>query len=391
MALPPLWKVRRELERVRVKSVRFAGRWIYDPIRKPIYDRTSKWRVQVTPGEFPLSDRVAVFVIYQPAGVAHSILLTLDHLRRNAYSVLVVSNGPLRPEDRATLAANCALLLERPNVGYDFGAYRDGIRQLWSLRHDLSRLVLLNDSTWFPLRHEDDSLARMESLNADLAGHIFKTEERKKGLEDHIESHLLMISRTFAASADFRQFWADYRMSDFRQTTIDFGEKGFSQHAIRRGWKVRALFGREWLVDCLASLNDDQLAQVLEHTVDHFTDRVRNADTIRQAARDGQPWRQAYIDWAHDCLSNTNFFVLSGTFIMPAMVYGRLGFAKKGRDVPFYHARKKLLELEQDALIPPLDPAVQSEMAETVRTWVPPKDLSTYGRKTPPKPVSARS
>lgn len=391
MPVPPLWKIRREINRIADKSSRFFGRTLYDPVRKPIYDLASRWLLCVTPGQQALTDRVAVFVIYQPKGLAASLHLTLQHLRENRYSVLLVSNGPLRPEDRATLLQNSAVVLERPNVGYDFGAYRDGIRHLWSLRHDLSRLVLMNDSTWFPLRRDDDSLTRMEALGADLAGHIFKTESNKKRGKDHIESHLLMISKAFLASADFRDFWNDYRMSDARLTTIEYGEKGFSQRAIQTGWTVKALIGREWFIDCLESISDDQLGQVLKHTADGFPTRMRNADFIRLSARSGTPWRQAYIDWAYDCLSNTNAFVLSGAFIMPAMVYGHLGFVKKGRDVPFNCARKELIELERQGIIPPLDECVRREVLESVRTWIPPRDPSTSLARKVPQTVPARS
>lgn len=376
MTLPPLWKVNRELERIGVKAVRLAGRWVHDPIRNPIYDMTAGRRQTVTPGAYPLTGRVAVFVVYQPKGVAASILLTLEHLRQNDYSVLVVSNGPLRPEDRALLAENAAIVLERPNVGYDFGAYRDGIRHLWALKADLSRLILMNDSTWFPLRREDDSLARMEALGADLAGHVFKTEEKNKRGIDHVESHLLMISREFYASRDFLKFWSNYRMSDNRTTTIKYGEKGFSNFAIRHGWSVKALLGRDWFATCLKHLGDDDISAVLTHTVDGFRTRMKNADFIRSAASRGEAWRQEYIEWAHDCLSNTTSFGLSGTFIMPAVVYGGLGFAKKGRETPFHHARLKLLELDRDGVIPPLDETVRNEVTIALSNWGRPQEAS---------------
>jgi hypothetical protein len=373
MALPPLWKVCRELDRIRVRAVRFVGRWVHDPIRKPIYDLTARWRQLVTPGSLPLTDRVAVFVVYQPKGIAASILLTLQHLEQNRYSVLVVSNGPLRPEDRAKLAENSAVVLERPNVGYDFGAYRDGIRHLWSLKHDLSRLVLMNDSTWFPLRRDDDSLARMEALEADLAGHVFKTEDKKNGKHDHLESHLLMISREFLRSDAFGRFWSRYPMSNDRMTTIAIGEKGFSQFALRSGWKVQALMGRDWLVSVLSQLDDAGLRAVLDHTLDGFASSVKTAIDARRAAARGEPWRDAYLDWVHESLSNTVFILLSGAFIMPAMVYGGMGFAKKGRDIPFHMARLELVDLEANGIVPPLDDNVRREIEHVIRSWTPPK------------------
>lgn len=388
MALPPLWKIRREVERIRVKVVLFFGRWVHDPIRRPIYDRTARWRVRVTPGRLPLTDRVAVFVIHQPKGLPGSMRLTLDHLRHCGYSVLVVSNGPLRPEDHETLAENAALVMVRPNVGYDFGAYRDGIRHLWSLEHDMSRLILINDSTWFPLRRDDDSLARMEALGADLAGHIYKTEDRYKGRHDHLESHLLMVSKPFLQSTEFRHFWARYPMSNQRTTTIAIGEKGFSQFAIRSGKVVKALMGRDWLLSVLSGLDDVALRTVLDHTVDGFTNQRRTAAEFRRAAARGDPWREGYLAWVHDSLANTIFYGLSGTFILPAMIYGGMGFAKKGRDIPFHMARQELLDLEATGMIPALDDQVREEIIEAVRSWVPPKGQEKLPQRRLSVPLS---
>lgn len=391
MALPPGWKIRREINRITDRTGRFVGRVLHDPIRKPIYDLTAKWRQRVTPGQLALTDRVAVFVIYQPKGIAGSILLTLQHLHQNHYSVLLVSNGPLRAEDRATLAQHSAVVLERPNVGYDFGAYRDGIRHLWSLKHDLSRLVLMNDSTWFPLRKNDDSLARMEAMGADLAGHILKTESEEKRGNDHVESHLLMISREFWQSGDFRQFWSRYRMSDQRATTIAQGEKGFSQIALRRGWCVQTLMGREWLMGVLRSLDDDALETVFRHTIDSFSRRETDASDIRRLLARGEPWQDAYLDWTEKALRNSMSFLLSGAFVMPALVYGRMGFAKKAADIRFHLAREELLDLEASGMIAPIDDAVRAEVERKVRDWVPPKGQETVVRPNAEAPRHARS
>lgn len=388
MPFPPLWKIRREIKRIADQASRVTAT-ARDGIRKPIYDATAPWRQKVTPGELALTDRVAVFVIFQPKGLSASILLTLRHLQQNRYSVLIVSNCPLRTEDRTTLAANAALVMERPNVGYDFGAYRDGIRHLWSLNHDLSRLVLMNDSTWFPLRCDDDSLARMEVLGADLAGHIFKTESEEKRGNDHVESHLLMISRRFWQSEDFRQFWSRYRMSDRRDNTIARGEKGFSQLALRRGWRVETLMGREWLLDVLHSLDDAALKTVFHHTIDSFTRRETDASHIRRMVARGEPWRDAYIAWTDKSLRNSMSFLLSAAFVMPALVYGRMGFAKKANDIRFHLAREELLDLEASGLIAPIDDTIRAEMAAVVRAWVPPKGQEQMVRPRKAAPVTA--
>lgn len=388
MALPPFWKVRRELDRIATQTARSVGRYVHDPIRKPIYDWTARWRQQITRGSLPLTDRVAVFVVFQPKGLAASIHLTLQHLRQNGFSVLVVSNGPLRADDRATLAANAALVMERPNVGYDFGAYRDGIRHLWSLGHDLSRLVLMNDSTWFPLRRDDDSLARMEALGADLAGHIFKTENEEKRGNDHVEAHLLMISKDFLRSQEFKSFWTRYAMSDRRSTTVKFGEKAFSQLALGSGRTVRTLMGREWLLATLGRLEDSDLKVVLDWTIDGFGQGRIDAARFRRAAANGELWRDDYLNWVDVSLRNSRVFLLSASFVMPALVYGGMGFAKKAQDIRFHHARQELLDLEADSLIPPLDDAVRSEISRSIRAWTPPKDQERLPRERTSLPAS---
>ena len=371
--LPPPWKIRRELNRIRTRTGLFLARIAYDPVRKPIYDLTARFHQRLTKGLQPLTDRVAVFVIYQRKGIPSSILLTLDHLRRNGFSAFVLSNGSLQTADRTILANKAALVMERPNVGYDFGAYRDGIRHLWSTNHELSRLILMNDSTWFPLRRDDDSLARMEALRADLAGHIFKTESEEKRGHDHVESHLLMVSGQFLRSQEFSRFWSRYCMSDQRSTTIALGEKGFSQLAIRSGRTVRTLMGREWLMSVLNELDDTALEQVLRHTIDSFNRRQSDLSSVRRLLGSDEPWRDAFLDWTDRSLRNSTSFLLSAAFVMPALVYGRMGFAKKANDIRFHMAREELLDLEASGMIPPLADEVRAEVSQMVRNWVPPK------------------
>ena len=380
MTLPPMWKVRRELRAGFTKLSMLFIRTVHDPIRKVIYDRRSNRLIKITPGELTLTDRVAVFVVFQPNGLAPSLQLTLDHLARNRFSVVLVSNGPLRPDDRTAVAKSVSVLLERPNVGYDFGGYRDGIRYLWSLRQELSLLVLMNDSTWFPLRRDDDSLARMEALGADLAGHVFKTENEKRPDNDHIESHMLMISKDFVRSSDFRQFWSRYVMSNSRVTTIRVGEKAFTQCAIRSGWRVGSILDRQWLMSVLQKLDDADLELVLQHTIDIKHHRHPDLSTVRRCLASGEPWREAFLAWTDHSLRNSLPILLSAAFVMPAHVYGRMGFAKKAKDMRFHMAREELLDLEASGMIPPLADEVRAEVSQMVRGWVPPNGQARVTR-----------
>lgn len=369
MKLPPAWKVRRELHRIREQIAQaFLGR-LYDPPRKLFYDMIFPRQFAIRPGQLAYGEKLAVVVLFQPSGLARSTFLTFDHLISQGYTPVAVSNAPLGDTDARAIAPRAALIVERPNAGYDFGAYRDGLRVLASRGVQSHRLVLLNDSTWFPLRDTDDTLARMEGLGADFAGHIFKTESAQKRGLDHVESHLLMFSERAQRSEAYRAFWADYVMSDARVWTIARGEKGLTQRMLGAGLKVRALLDRERLVQILERLDDPGLLTALAETVHHREDAEAFCSDLMRAAQAGTPWRGAFLGWVDRELQSSLQHLLSVTFVASAMRHGGLGFVKKARDRRHHLARMRVLELEAAGAIAPLHGDVRAEITSAVEGW----------------------
>lgn len=312
---------------------------------------------------------MAVFVLFQPKGIAGSTFLTLDHMMQEGWSVLVISNAPLSDGDRARLAAASGHVIERPNTGYDFGAYREGWRWLERHGHALNRLILMNDSTWFPLRMDDDSLRRMEALNADLAGQIFKTEKTEAKGRDHLESHLLMFSTSAVRHAAIRAFWSDYIMTDHKPRTILLGEKGLSQAAIKAGLNVQGLIGQERMVALLSQLSDSHLLDALNNLALHNDAGKDMRSTSQSAAVSGANWREGFLDWARHELSNSRQHLVSTTFIDPACRYAGMGFLKKSNDRRFQLARLALLRGISRGTIKEMDPVVTEEVRAMVSTW----------------------
>jgi hypothetical protein len=377
MKLPPLWKVKRELRRVKEKVDHLVHRAIIDPRRQARYDRLRNRMVKETRGQQDLTSRVAVFVLFQPRGIAASTLLTLRHLATEDWSVVIVVNSVLTDADRSQLATHCAQIIERPNVGYDFGAYREG--WFWLDRNGFrpDRLILMNDSTWFPIRAKDDTLRRMEGLNADLAGHIFKSESAQDTSRDHVESHLLMFSGAAIRHPSIRHFWSNYVMSDLRALTIGQGEKGLTQAAIGAGLKVDALLGRDRLVALLSALPEADLLSVLRNLVFHSAaGRQMQADLLA-AAQAGRPWRDQLLGWTHTELSGSPQHLVSVTFLDPAMSLGGMGFLKKSSERRFQLARLAALRGIEAGRIAPMDPVVEAEVRSAIAAWEPPSDWRT--------------
>jgi len=361
------WKIRRKLWRLHNKFIGWVLVTFHDPSRRIIFDRFFQHLLKLHTGELKLTQRVAVLVVFQPQGLSRSTLFTLDHLRENGWSVLVVSNHSLTVPDRAKVLSRCSQLMERPNVGYDFGAYRDGVRYLWKIDAKLEKLVLLNDSTWFPIRSNDTSLKRMEALNVDLSGHIYKIENAKKRERDHLESHLLMFGKRFLEHSAFLQFWNNYRMSDNRENTIKRGEKQITQTALSLGLSVQGLHTRDGFLEILGGLSDVELSNIVRQMVHHRDDAKAYCNQLLAKSEAGQPWREDYLTWVYDALSNSLQHLLSVTFVESAIHLSEMGFVKKASDTRHQLARIAVLHAEDEKRIEALDDVVRQEIEVAVK------------------------
>ena len=380
MNLPPRWKVKREAWRIREQATRFLVGSFFDPPRMMLYRLRFDRIVRVETGKLAETGKIAIVVLFQPHGLSRSTLFMLDHLIANDYAPVIVSNSELSPDDWAAVAGRSLFLVRRPNAGYDFGGYRDGLAVLRREGLAAERLVLMNDSTWFPLWTGDDSIARMEALGADLAGHVFKTESEEKKGRDHVESHFLMFSSEFQQSPAFKRFWDSYVMSDTRELTVARGEKSISQLALGSGGAVEALLSRQKLLAGLCVLEDEALLEAIESLVHHREDAKEYCGRLVFAARSGQPWRDEFLNWVDVELRNSRQHLASSTFVAPAMKMGLLGFVKKSTDRRHHLARQKVLEMAKSGETAPLAPEVEAEISATVANWVPPFDWRSPAR-----------
>lgn len=202
-------------------------------------------------GNIPAALRVAVFVIYPQAGLQASHLATLRYLVAKGYAPFVISNLPLHEDDRQKVLSTCWQLLERPNFGYDFGAYRDGILALGESLESLERLVLINDSCWFPLPGASDWLDDAEALGVEFAGaasnygmmtqragtYVFSPwDYRSDRPQFHYCSFALCVSGRLLNDPRFRRFWSSFRLTSDKIAVVQRGEVGLTQWVLRHGF-----------------------------------------------------------------------------------------------------------------------------------------------------------
>ncbi|MDB5665609.1 rhamnan synthesis F family protein [Cypionkella sp.] len=235
---------------------------------------------KISHGSVPASKKVAIYLIFPKTGVLPTHLHSLRYMIENGYAPLVVANLPLLPEDLLVLQPYAWQVLERPNFGYDFGGYRAAILQIEKMLPTLDRLVLLNDSAWFPLAGKMNWLVEAEALGKDFVGAMESGFIKSRGIvEDyetrkweadrsrkkfHYGSYALSIGPNLLRATDFLKWWEKLRISQGRHRTIRRGEHGLSQWVIQHGFSHGTTTEMSDLGSVIAAIDVSTLQRAVE-------------------------------------------------------------------------------------------------------------------------------
>ena len=195
--------------------------------------------------------RYAVFVYHDAHAVSSSVTTALAALRAHRVNVVVVANM-VGASARPQLIAACHTLIERANVGRDFGGYKDGIAHIYA-RMEPDRLLLLNDSTFWLAEKAEAFIGRMLSEGDFVAA--TETHERHY----HVGSFALSFSAAVCADKAFVSFWSAYRLSNSRRHAIHNGEVALTRSLMAAGWMPRVLYTTAALRTHLAAMSAEQV------------------------------------------------------------------------------------------------------------------------------------
>mgnify|MGYP003314666392 CR=1 FL=1 len=136
------------------------------------------------------------------------------------------------------------------NFGYDAGGHREAIFLLSGRISSLDNLILLNDSTWFPINKDDSYIDFIENSNLDFIGatshYGFKRQRlpsKKTSLSKpqfnfnnknfHYASYALSFSKKILKDENFLKFWKNLRLSGTKNLVVRRGEIGLTQYIVR--------------------------------------------------------------------------------------------------------------------------------------------------------------
>lgn len=354
--LPPVWKIKRELKRFPL-SVVSKARASLGPLHRMRHDLMAHRTVRVIDGDRPLGREVAVFLIYQPGTILESIFSTLQHLNDEGLSVVLVANHPLDEAKIAQLRPYCFRMIERPNIGYDFGGYREGV--LHVLRADLpmDRLFVLNDSNWFPITANCDLIKTSRSDPSDFFG-VFQGSARNRDWDLHLQSYFYRFDKTVLQDARFYRYWKKMPLIAEKRLVVRYREVGLSSYLRKSGFTLGSYHDRSDVLAAAMALSDEDLALELAYlrSIQYFK------KDLQQTLTDNEPALLKDRKRLAELLESGNFsFNYLGNH--PMLLLGSLKspIIKKNRDAEFQEMRR---QIRTSPLRANLLPVVRREVAE---------------------------
>ena len=280
----PLWKIRREIKRLQ-QQLRGLVDWVIDPVKQRKLDSLVAVGLPRVDGLLCVSNKIAVLLVYQPSGISVSTIATCSWLAEQGYAPFVVSNAPISSNDKERLSKVIWRAVERPNFGYDFGGYRDGLICLkqWAIIAD--ELLVLNDSVWLPTLPQTDILDRLSNHPSDVAGTIL----RRRGHVQFLESYLYRFNRNALTHPSFSEFWEQLRLTSNKYYVIRRGERGFSEAMHDAGLTVAGIYESSEFLNKIREQGNTFLKLTLKYAA--YIDAHLEAERDHLLQTSGTDWR----------------------------------------------------------------------------------------------------
>ena len=190
-------------------------------------------------------ERLLLYVHYNKFNfISGHVLYQLEKIRPLYSRVVFISNSHL-PEDVKDHLSNQHLvddILERQNSGFDFAAWRDGMKTVGfdQLAH-FDSVTLMNDTCFGPLWDLEPIYERFENENeVDFWG---MTNYRKnKDFNEHIQSYYLSFKKQVIESCSFHEFWQGVQDFTNVQDVIDNYETKITTNFLDAGFRYKTVF-----------------------------------------------------------------------------------------------------------------------------------------------------
>ena len=253
---------RKNFERLFIRPIlnTICPKWLRNHIitlkmRVKLYFSPIKY--QFHKGNIEVGNRLCVFVSFQTRGILPTTWKYLQHLKENlGYSIVLISNCPLQKKDIPALQTLCVEAIERDNIGYDFGAYKDGIlrymEKLGNKFDELETLLIANDSVIGPIYDMSPIHDQMQAEDCDFWGmndafehrDVFKLNTKSI---PHVCSYFVCFKNNLLKTEIFKNLWKKMEYPSGRKFAIH-NEKKLTQYCLNNKFAYSVFVKKEDII-----------------------------------------------------------------------------------------------------------------------------------------------
>ncbi len=228
--------------------------------------------------------KLAILALFPRSPLRLSINRLCTALTNNGYHIIAVINESSDKNETSLWLTDLtnfnATVIQRPNIGRDFAAFRTGYRYLekHGLLNSAERLIFANDSCYYGTK-SIAFISRLLSEPADLQGITVNYVA-----EFHVQSFFIVFSQKIFNTEWFSSYWRKYRISDLRHLTIRRGEIALSVLCREHGFTPRGFITAERILqdDNFKGFTEDEEAAIWRESglVDYLSSRGSAESTI---------------------------------------------------------------------------------------------------------------
>lgn len=186
--------------------------------------------IKITKGQVALSKNICIFASFQPKKINRLTLYYIKYLKEKmGFAVCFIANCKINNEDKEELKSYCYQIIERANVGRDFGAYKTGVLYYEKEIRQSELFLLANDSVYGPIQDLNRIVEKMKKENYDYIGDTLFEDNFNR----HIGSYFILLNSSVITSKYFWSFWKKLKYHSSRRFAIHKGEVRFSTKVLK--------------------------------------------------------------------------------------------------------------------------------------------------------------
>ena len=184
---------------------------------------------------------VALFVHWSKNDeISNHDLHIIDSLSKEFQKVLVISNSNTNSFSKIMKSNELAeniYFISRPNEGYDFGAYQFGMNLLNEYSHQITELLLMNNSVFLIKESLSEVMERVRANVADITG-LTNSNERRP----HIQSYFLFFGPRIIQDSVLWTWFERLNTINDKQATVDSLEIPLMEELSRLGFEISSVW-----------------------------------------------------------------------------------------------------------------------------------------------------